>query len=66
VLVATDRHADVLADLVASHGHIKGNLVHDLHIVALMLEHGVPEIRTADADFRQFGVLRVVNPLVEP
>jgi len=26
------------------------------------MEHGVPEIRTADADFHQFAFIRVVNP----
>ena len=65
ILVATDRHAGVLAELVASHPRVRGNPVHDLHIAALMMEHGVPEIRTADTDFHQFGFLRVVNPLDE-
>jgi len=65
VLVATDRHASVLAELVASHPRLKGNPIHDLHIATLMMEHGVPEIRTADTDFHQFGFLRVVNPLDE-
>jgi len=64
ILVATDRHPAVLAELVASHPRLRGNPVHDLHIAALMREHGVPEIRTADTDFHQFGFLRVVNPLV--
>jgi len=40
--------------------------VHDLHIATLMLKHGILEIRTDDADFHQFGFLRVVNPLVTP
>jgi len=65
ILVATDRHAGVLAELVSSHPRVRGNPVHDLHIATLMMEHGVPEIRTADTDFHQFGFLRVVNPLVE-
>jgi hypothetical protein len=65
ILVATDRHAGVLAELVSAHPRLRGNPVHDLHIAALMMEHGVPEIRTADSDFHQFGFLRVVNPLVE-
>lgn len=63
ILVATDRHRQVLDDAVASHPHVRGNPVHDLHIATLMMEHGVPEIRTADADFHQFRFLRVVNPL---
>jgi len=30
-----------------------------------MREHGVTEIRTADADFHQFPFLEVVNPLAK-
>lgn len=63
ILVETDRHPEVLADLVAQHPRLAGNLVHDLHTAALMKEHGIPEIRTADTDFHQFPFLRVVNPL---
>lgn len=65
ILVPTDRHASVLDELVAAHPALRGNPVHDLQIAALMMEHGVPEVRTADTDFHQFGFLRVVNPLVE-
>ena len=63
ILVATDRHAAVLEQVAALHPRLRGNLVHDLHIATLMKEHGVLEIRTADADFHQFDFLRVVNPL---
>jgi toxin-antitoxin system PIN domain toxin len=63
ILVETDRHAAVLDEVVAQHPRLRGNLVHDLHIAALMKEHGVLEIRTADADFHQFDFLRVVDPL---
>jgi len=34
-----------------------------LDAAALMREHGVVEIRTADMGFHQFKFLRVVNPL---
>ena len=66
ILAATDRHAAVLEQMVASHPRLRGNPVHDLHIATLMMEHGVPEIRTADSDFHQFEFLRVVNPLAGP
>lgn len=39
-----------------------GNLMHDAHIAALCLAHGVTEIVTADRDFLRFEGLRVVNP----
>ncbi|MDQ6925769.1 MAG: PIN domain-containing protein [Candidatus Eremiobacteraeota bacterium] len=63
VLVETDRHAAVLTDLARDYPQLSGNIMHDLHTVALMREHGVREIHTADRDFTQFGELRVVNPL---
>lgn len=65
VLVETERHGEVVAELAAAYPRLAGNPVHDLHTVALMKEHGVEEIRTADTDFHQFQFLRVVNPLVE-
>lgn len=63
VLVETERHAEVLARLAAEHSEAGGNLLHDLHTVALMREHGVEEIRTADTDFHRFAGIRVVNPV---
>lgn len=63
LLVETDRHPQVLDELVTSHPDLSGNLMHDLHTVALMKEHGVTEIRTADTDFRRFPEIRAVNPL---
>jgi predicted nucleic acid-binding protein len=63
ILVETDRHAEVVRDLTREYPHMSGNGLHNFHIAALMKEHGVVEIRTADADFHQFKFLRVVNPL---
>lgn len=63
VLTESERHAFILGELSSKHPRLAGNHVHDLHIAALMLEHGVSEIRTADTDFHQFPFLRVVNPL---
>ena len=39
-----------------------GNLVHDAHIAALLIEHGVAEVLTADRDFTRFHGLRVRDP----
>jgi toxin-antitoxin system PIN domain toxin len=41
-----------------------GNLIHDAHIAALVLEHGVRELWTTDRDFARFPGLRVCNPLL--
>jgi predicted nucleic acid-binding protein len=38
-----------------------GNLVHDAHIAALLLERGIREFWTADRDFLRFPRLRIVN-----
>jgi toxin-antitoxin system PIN domain toxin len=37
-------------------GRAAGNLAHDAHIAALVLEHGVRELWTVDRDFARFGV----------
>ena len=66
LLVETDRHAEILNQLAAEYPRLGGNRLHDLHIAALMREHGVTEIRTADTHFHQFKFLRVVNPLPVP
>lgn len=58
----TERHADVLAGLLAQRG-IYGNLVHDAHLAALAIEHGLT-LCSADADFGRFARLKWHNPLV--
>jgi len=63
LLTPTDRHSAVLDELAGLHPRLRGNVVHDLHTAALMREHGVTEIRTADTDFHQLPFLAVVNPL---
>lgn len=63
MLSATKRHMHILRELIGDYPHIAGNVIHDFHTVALMKEHGITEIRTADTDFFQFKFLRVVNPL---
>ena len=63
VLVQTDRHAGVLADIINELPNLRGNLLHDTHTAVLMREHGVGRIVTRDADFRRFGFLEVLDPL---
>ena len=41
-----------------------GAAVHDAHIAALCLQHGVKELWSADRDFSRYPALKVVNPLV--
>ena len=61
LLSETARHADVMAGVLAS-SHAAGNLVHDAHIAALCLEHGVSALLTGDRDFSRFAGLRVEHP----
>ncbi len=50
----------VVGDLV-----VRGNLVPDAHLAALLHQHDVRVLYTADVDFRKFDVLQVRNPFVE-
>ncbi len=47
---------------LARAGSVSGNLVHDAHIAALVVEHGVSELWTADRDFARFGGVRARDP----
>ncbi len=44
-------------------GGARGNLIHDAHIAALAVEHGVRELWTADRDFARFPGLKVRHPI---
>ena len=61
LLSETSRHAEVLDRVVRSAG-ATGNLVHDAHIAALCIEHGVSELITGDRDFARFQGLKVIDP----
>ncbi len=63
LLKETDRHFEVLETVVSASG-AAGNLIHDAHIAALCLEHGVSELITGDRDFARFHDLRITNPFV--
>ncbi len=56
-------HAEMLRRIL-NESPVSGNLVHDAHLVALALEHGVHEILTADADFSRFPQISSRNPLL--
>ena len=47
---------------VTSRFPVRGNLVPDAHLSALLLQHGVRKIYTADSDFNKFEFLEVKNP----
>jgi hypothetical protein len=55
------RHTVFMQRLLKA-GHAVGNLVHDAHIAALVVEHGVSELWTADRDFGRFPGIQVRDP----
>jgi len=48
---------------VANMTSVRGNLVPDAHVAALLKQHGVSRLYSNDTDFRKFAFLRVINPL---
>ena len=65
MLVPTDRHAAVLAEVVSEVPMIAGNLWHDAETAVLMREHGIRRICTRDTGFARFPFLEVVDPLTD-
>ena len=63
MLVATPRHAAVLAQTLSEIPDLGGNMMHDVHTAVLMREHGISRICTRDTDFRRFPFLTVLDPL---
>ena len=63
VLAETGSHPAML-ERVVRQSAATGNLIHDAHIVALCLEHGVTELLTADRDFTRFSGLKIKDPFV--
>jgi uncharacterized protein len=49
-------------EVVAERG-IRGNLVPDAHLAAILRQHGVARLYSCDRDFRRFSFLDVVDPL---
>ena len=63
ILQETPRHSIVIKEIVTELNPV-GNFWHDCHIAAILKENGVNEIATCDMDFRKFGFLKIINPLL--
>lgn len=63
MLVQTDRHRDVLGQLVEEIPGLAGNLWHDVETASLMREHGIRRICTRDTDFHRFPFLEAIDPM---
>ena len=44
---------------------LRGNIVSDVHLAALAIEHGL-EVCSDDADFARFSEIRWMNPVAPP
>jgi uncharacterized protein len=64
LLTHTEQHRPVLEAVVGSTPTARGNFIHDVHYAALLREHGVSRIYTADSDFDKFDFLEVIDPTV--
>lgn len=62
LLVATPRHASVLAQTLSEQPDLRGSVMHDVPTAVLMREHGLNQICTRDVGFRRFPFLTVVDP----
>jgi toxin-antitoxin system PIN domain toxin len=62
ILTETPNHTRFLRLALDDAPPLRGNAWHDAHIVALMLEHGIKTIASADKHFRLFRSIRVVDP----
>ncbi|MBV9628352.1 MAG: PIN domain-containing protein [Xanthobacteraceae bacterium] len=63
VLVPTQRHADVVSEVISELRDLSGNVLHDAHTAILMREHGIARICTRDTDFNRFRFVEVIDPL---
>lgn len=63
ILVATQRHAEVAAQVFMELPYLVGNLLHDAHTAILMREHGIRQVCTRDTDFHRFPFVEVFDPL---
>jgi toxin-antitoxin system PIN domain toxin len=62
ILIPTERHAEVAAEIVKKLPSLSGNLLYDAQTAILMREHGIKRIYTRDTDFHRFSFLEPVDP----
>jgi uncharacterized protein len=63
ILVPTERHSTVAAQVIQEIPHLAGNMMHDAHTAVLMREHGIRRIYTRDTDFHRFPFLEPLDPV---
>ena len=63
LLTPTDRHFEVLRQVLREMPELRGGIMHDVHTAVLMREHGLSKICSQDGDFHRFPFLEVIDPL---
>ena len=63
LLIPTERHREVLGDVVRDVPGLAGNLWHDVETASLMREHGIRRICTRDTDFHRFPWVEAIDPM---
>jgi uncharacterized protein len=63
ILVPTERHAEVAAEVFSELPYLAGNIIHDAHTAIMMREHGISRICTRDADFTRFPFVEIIDPV---
>ena len=64
LLVPTEKHAEVAADVISKSVFLRGNLLFDAQTAVLMREHGIGRIYTRDTDFHRFSFIETIDPVV--
>jgi hypothetical protein len=62
LLIPSERHASVAAEVVGKSAFLRGNLLYDAQTAVLMREHGINRIYTRDTDFHRFPFLEPIDP----
>ena len=65
VLGESERHAQIVSEVLQEIPDIRGNLVFDTHTAILMRENGIRKICTRDTDFHRFPFAEIIDPLRE-
>ena len=63
VLTAGDLHQSIVENLLGDIPGLRGESMHEMQVVATMLEHGIKQIVTRDTEFYRFSMLEVRDPL---
>lgn len=64
LLAEQDGFLEIYRELTGSFP-VRGNLVPDAHLVALLKQHGVRTLYTRDGDFRKFPFLDIRDPFAQ-